>query len=198
VGGSSCFGYHDNQSYRLFIEHEALDHMQADITLENRRLIFNYILNNPGSHLRQISRDLDINLSTLRYHLDYLEKKKTITSQKDKNLKIYFASGTLNADEKILVPLLRQKRFRDIILVIIDSPGATSSQIGTTLSMDPSSASKYINLLEGRGVIYHEKVGREKKYHIFDELGIIKLLLTYKKSFWDSFVDNVLELYLER
>jgi predicted transcriptional regulator len=172
--------------------------MQADITLENRRLIFNYILNNPGSHLRQISRDLDINLSTLRYHLDYLEKKKTITSQKDKNLKIYFASGTLNADEKILVPLLRQKRFRDIILVIIDSPGATSSQIGTTLSMDPSSASKYINLLEGRGVIYHEKVGREKKYHIFDELGIIKLLLTYKKSFWDSFVDNVLELYLER
>ena len=62
--------------------------------------------------------------------------------------------------------------------------------------MDPSSASKYINLLEGRGVIYHEKVGREKRYHVFDELGIIKLLLTYKKSFWDSFVDNVLELYL--
>ncbi len=42
----------------------------------------------------------------------------------------------------------------------------------------------------------HEKDGREKKYHINDEKSIVKLLLTYKKSFWDPFVDNVLEIYL--
>jgi predicted transcriptional regulator len=172
--------------------------MQEDITLENRRLIFNYVISNPGAHLRKISRDLDIHLSTLRYHLDYLEKKGLIACQKENNLKIYFASGKLSAKEKNLTSLLQQKRFRDIILVLIDAPGSISSQIADELSVKPSTISKYINILEERGVLRHEKVGREKKYYIIDEQNIIQLLLTYKKSFWDSFVDNVLEIYLER
>ena len=64
--------------------------------------------------------------------------------------------------------------------------------------MNPSTTSKYINILEEREVVSHKKIGREKRYHIDNEESVIKLLLSYKKSFWDSFVDNVLELYLER
>jgi predicted transcriptional regulator len=172
--------------------------MQDDVTLENRKLIFDYISDNPGVHLRKISRDVNIHLSTLRYHLDYLETKGLIACQKQDNLKIYFASGKLNSQDKNLTPLLQQKRFRDIILVILDSHELTSSQIADKLSMNPSTTSKYINILEERGVISHEKIGREKRYHIDNEESVIKLLLTYKKSLWDSFVDNVLELYLER
>jgi predicted transcriptional regulator len=172
--------------------------MQDAATLENRRLIFDYISDNPGVHLRKISRDVNIHLSTLRYHLDYLETKGLITSQKEDNLKIYFASGKLNPQEKKLTLLLQQKRFRDIILVIIESNAPTSSEIAEKLLMNPSTTSKYINILEEREVISHKKIGREKIYHIDNEERIVKLLLTYKKSFWDSFVDNVLELYLER
>jgi predicted transcriptional regulator len=171
--------------------------MHEEITLENRRRIFNYILNNPGTHQRRISRDLNIYLSTLRYHLDYLEDKGLITSKRENNLKIYFTSGKLNAKEKILTPLLQQKRFRDIILAVIESSGSTSWQIADKLSTKPSTISKYINILEDRGILYHEKVGREKKYYLKDENSVIELLLTYKESFWDSFVDNVLEIYLE-
>jgi len=40
--------------------------------------------------------------------------------------------------------------------------------------------------------------GREKRYCVSDEKSIMELLLTYKKSFWDSLVDNVLEIYFER
>ncbi|MEI6102438.1 MAG: winged helix-turn-helix transcriptional regulator [Methanothrix sp.] len=172
--------------------------MQDDVTLENRRLIFDYISENPGVHLRKISRDINIHLSTLRYHLDYLESKGLITSQREDNLKIYFASGKLNPQEKKLTPLLQQKRFRDIILAIIGSHEPTSSEIAEKLLMNPSTTSKYINILEEREVISHKKIGREKRYHIDNEESVVKLLLTYKKSFWDSFVDNVLELYLER
>lgn len=172
--------------------------MQGDIALENRRQIYNYILDNPGAHLRKISRDLDIHLSTLRYHLDYLEKKGLIVCQKENNLKLYFASGKLNSTEKNLTSLLQQKRFRDIIIILIESPGLISSQIADKLSMNYSTASKYVNILEERGILFHEKVGREKRYYIRDEQNVIKLLLTYKKSLWDSFVDNVLEIYFER
>ena len=56
-----------------------------DDFLENSKLIYNHVLKNPGLHLRKISRVLDIHLSTLRYHLDYLEEQEVVISRKEKN-----------------------------------------------------------------------------------------------------------------
>jgi predicted transcriptional regulator len=44
------------------------------LNIENRRIIFNHILNNPGMHFRKIQRDLKIPKTTLDYHLNYLKK----------------------------------------------------------------------------------------------------------------------------
>lgn len=159
--------------------------MQDSAVLENRERIFDYISNYPGTHMRQIARQLNIHLGTLRYHLDHLEKNGLIVSQKQNNLKIYFASGRLRPEEKALAQLLQQKRFRDIILVLIDAPGSTFSQIAERLSMSPSTASKYINILDDRRILSHERVGRSKRYRINDEKSIIEILKTYKKFMAD-------------
>ncbi len=160
--------------------------MPVDDIYDNRDKIFAYISNNPGSHLRKISRDLDMHLSTLRYHLDHLEKKGSIVSHKQSNLKIYFVSGRLNTEEKALAQFLQQKRFRDIIMVLIESPGSTSSQIADRLSMSHSTASKYINILEDRSILSHEKAGRKKRYRIIDEESVIELLKAHKKFMEDK------------
>ena len=155
--------------------------MQEDIGIDNRKAILDYISDNPGTHLRKIARDLDIHLSTLRYHLDNLEKQGLIGCQKQNNLKVYFTSGKLKPIEKTLTPLLQQKRFRDIILVLIDYPGLTFSQIVKNLSIGTSTASKYINTLEDQEIQFQEKSGREKKYYLSDEKSVIELLATYKQ-----------------
>jgi signal transduction histidine kinase/CheY-like chemotaxis protein len=154
--------------------------MQEYAIHDNRENILSYISNNPGNHMRRISRDLSISLSTLRYHLLKLEKNGSISSQKQDNFKIYFASGKLKPEEKALAQLLQQQRFRDIVLVLIDSPGSTFSQISEKLSMSPSTASKYINVLEDRNIIFHEREGRKKRYRIKDEQSVISFLKTYK------------------
>jgi predicted transcriptional regulator len=171
---------------------------EEDIALEIRRMIYNYIKENPGSHLRKISRVMEVQMGTLRYHLDFLEKNELIRSKKEKNLKIYFITGELSSDDINITSLLQQKRFRDIILTIVLSSGMTHSEISEKLSMKLSTLSKYIKILEERHVIYHERKGRENHYYVTNERMIMKLLLTYKKSFWDKFVDNVLEIYFER
>jgi predicted transcriptional regulator len=155
--------------------------MQEDAVFDNREKIFTYISNNPGSHLRKIARDIKLHLSTLRYHLDQLEKSGAIVSQKQNNLKIYFVPGKLKPEERALTQLLQQKHFRNIILVLIDSPGSTFSQIAEKLSMSRSTASKYINVLEDRKILSHEKIGRRKRYQINDEKSVIELLKTYKR-----------------
>jgi CheY-like chemotaxis protein len=165
------------------------DDMKENIVHDNREKILAYISNNPGSHLRKLARELKISLSTLRYHLDQLEKNGSIVSQKQYNLKIYFVSGKLKPEERALTQLLQQKRFRDIILILVESPGSTFSQISEKLSMSHSTASKYINILEDRKIISHEKVGRKKKYRINDEKSVIELLKTYKKFMTDMSFD---------
>jgi signal transduction histidine kinase/DNA-binding response OmpR family regulator len=114
-----------------------------------------------------------------------LEKQGLIGCQKQNNLKVYFTSGKLKPIEKTLTPLLQQKRFRDIILVLIDYPGLTFSQIVEKLSIGTSTASKYINTLEDQKILFHEKSGREKKYYLSDEKSVIELLATYKQFMED-------------
>lgn len=169
-----------------------------ELSLEYQRKIFNFIQNNPGLHLRRIERDLAINIGTLRHHLRYLEKNHLITSKMDNNLKIYYASGKMGKQDKEISSILQQKRFRDIILTIILKPGITPTNLSEELLLKLPTLSKYLKILEDRDLIIHEKVVREKHYFVRDEGRIMELLLTYKKSFWDSFVDNMLRIYFER
>jgi predicted transcriptional regulator len=169
-----------------------------ELNIENQKLIYEFISIHPGSHLRKISRGLDMNLSTLRYHLDYLEKIGVVISKKDKNLKIYYIVGRLGKKDKNIAPLLQQKRFRDIILVIIMNPGLSHSDLSGKLSLKPSTLSKYINILRDRGIVYHKRKGRNRYFYATDEKRVMELILIYKRSYWDAFVDNVLEIYFER
>lgn len=157
-----------------------MNDMKEAPPIDNRKLIFEYVSDNPGSHLRKIARDLNVRLGTLRYHLDYLEKNGSIVSQKQNNLKMYFVSGKLKPQEKTLTQLLQQKHFRDIIFALIESPDLTFSQIVDRVSMSPSATSKYINILRDKEILSYKKFGREKKYRINDEKSIIELLKTYK------------------
>ena len=169
-----------------------------DIVLENRQVIYHYVSDNPGSHLRKISRELDMKMGTLRYHLDYLEKKELISSRKERNLKVYFVPKKIGFKQRNISPILQQKRLRDIVLVILDAPGSSHRKIATKLELPPSSLSGYIKILEDRRVAYHERMGREKRYYLFDERLVAETLMHYSKSFWDPLVDSILELYFER
>jgi len=169
-----------------------------EIELENRRVLYRYIRDNPGTHLRKIERDIGMNIGTLRHHVEFLEKKRIIVSSKDGNLKVFFAAGELSSDEKRISPILQQKRLRNILLILLISPGVTHGGIAQRLSMKPSTLSKYLRILENKEIIEVRREQNEKHYSIRDEKEIIELLLTYRKSFWDSFVDNMLEIYFEQ
>ena len=137
-------------------------------------------------------------MGTLRHHLDYLEKMDLIVSKRENNLRIYFASGEMGSRDKKITSLLQQKRFRDIIVVVLTRPGAICSEVSDELNLKRSTLSKYIGILEDRKIVYHRRSGREKQLFVSDEKRIVEMLLLYRRSFWDSLVDNVLEIYFER
>lgn len=172
--------------------------MKDEKTEENRRIILDYIYDNPGSHLRLMSREIDMKLGTLRHHLRSLEKENRIISRREKNLKTYFFTGSMGTEDKNISSLLRQKRFRNIVITVILNPGINHKSISDKMKLKPSTLTKYLRVLEEREVLYHAKDQNEKHYFPRDEERILSLLKLYKKSLWDSYIDNALELFFEQ
>src|SRR5215469_4489311 len=97
--------------------------------LDNKQRIYAYIKNNPGAHLRRISKELGIALGGIQYQLNQLEVTNLIRSRRIGLYKTYYTiciSGERN--EKISA-FLQQETPRDIILYLIENPGATNDQI---------------------------------------------------------------------
>jgi predicted transcriptional regulator len=66
--------------------------MAAESLLENqtRRLVYDHILANPGVSFIVLKNVLNLNESTLRYHLNYLEKSEKISFGLEKGRRYYY------------------------------------------------------------------------------------------------------------
>jgi len=89
------------------------------VTHEKRIRIYNFIKKNPGLHLREISRNLDIPRSTLKHHLGYFEKNDLISEEKFDNFNRYFINTKIEPKEKVLLSALRQKAAAKILVFFL-------------------------------------------------------------------------------
>ena len=61
----------------------------------------------------------------VRYHIAFLESQGIVISRTEGNLKQYFINGRISSSDRKIAPLLQQKRFRDIIMLLLIRPGRT-------------------------------------------------------------------------
>jgi predicted transcriptional regulator len=163
---------------------------------EHRRKIYAFVKENPGLHMRELQRQLNIPLSTLEYHLDYLEKKEILYLEDDRRYCRYFAEN-LTEYEKILLSALRQHRFREIILIVLSEEIMCFKELSKEIKIADSTLSIYLRYLSEKGILEREKIGLETCYRIAREDITVKSLLCYRASFVDKLVDRVLESFLE-
>jgi len=88
----------------------------------NEKKHIRYHIEHPGLHEREIARKMNISLSTLDYHLHYLEKREMIVSRKDGRYTRYFVSFKVGAQDKKIIAILRQKTPRSIVLFLLTNP----------------------------------------------------------------------------
>ena len=97
----------------------------------NRDLIYQYVKNYPGSHLRKISKHLSLGIGNIQYHLDALEKIGNIKSRKITRYKVYYDVGVLGGRHESILAILQQETPRSILLYLIENPGASQTEIAT-------------------------------------------------------------------
>jgi len=170
---------------------------EANLEIESRRRIYDFILSSPGAHLREMQRALEMPMGVLGHHLNYLEEHEIVSAKMDRYYKRYYPS-TIGVKEKTLLSALRQERPRAIVLHLMLNPGQNHRDIMAHFDLSPSTLSFYLKDLTEKGIINRLKMGRESVFDIVSRDEVVRVLITYKPSFLDVLVDRFLEIWFEK
>jgi DNA-binding transcriptional ArsR family regulator len=124
----------------------ALDH-------ESRSKIYSFISDNPGLHLREISRNMKMSKNNLDYHLKYLIKKGFIICKKQgKYHRFYIANKVCNKEKTILLFLIK-KPTRDILSVFLTNVVTSITELSVLLEKTPATIKFHLTALLDSGII---------------------------------------------
>ncbi|MGC9554999.1 MAG: winged helix-turn-helix transcriptional regulator [Thermoplasmatota archaeon] len=168
---------------------------EDSLALETRRDIYTTIVRYPGLHERELARKLDMSLSTLDYHLHYMEKRDLVVSRKDGRYTRYFATRTVGREDKRVIALLRQKTPRDIALHLLLHPEAVHKDLARAVGKSPSTVSFHLKKMIDAGMVEPISLGRETAYRITDEEQVVNNLITYQETFVDDAVDRFVDTW---
>ena len=103
--------------------------------------VYQFIKQNPGTHLREIQRRLSVSsMGNLEYHIVMLKKLKLVVENIDGGYKRYYPAHGAVLNKKLLA-LLRQKNPRRISLLILENMrknGCFDIENGMNGPKDPS------------------------------------------------------------
>ena len=172
--------------------------MEEDpLRLDTRRRIYDLIRESPGIHFREVARRLDLPMGAVEYHLNYLKKKDMIAARMEGRYKRYYAEGKLGSRDRTVLPFLRQKIPRAIIMHLMLHPGVRHKDLRAILDISGSTLTFHMKKMIVKGVLEERKEGGPKRYFVVDPDAVSRSLLQFKRSFMDDLVDSFTETWLE-
>ena len=117
---------------------------------DNRNRIHEYIKNNPGSHLRKISKELAIALGNTKYHLNFLENSGLVKSKKKGMYKVYYTFSILEERDESILTILQQETPREIIVYLVEHPGSTQGDIADHMDLSPPTINWHMSQTDSR------------------------------------------------
>lgn len=108
------------------------------LNTEVRKNLYEYIDNYPGSHLREIARELDLKPSNAAWHLRKLEQTNLVRSRNIGGKKVYYLveGGAEARKEAIAEAILRNKNARVIMKYLVNHPGKHLLEIANALELN--------------------------------------------------------------
>jgi hypothetical protein len=193
---------------KIYINHIIVYELPMDETsfeLKRRRELYEFIAHNSGLHMRDISRQMNIPFTSLKYHLIYLEKKGFIISKEDGKFNRCFISHDISDQEKKVLNCFRKKTTLHIILWFFIAIQCSQKDISRSLEKHPATIGFHLRNMLHAGVIEQipidhgavfknsvpiiiprEQVSSEKIYVLLDPLMIYNLLIKHKENLPDK------------
>ena len=132
----------------------------------NRRLMLYHIQKNPGVYFNQIVNVLNLTIPVVGWHINVLVNFNCILKVKIKSHEAYFDSSIKPEYYEVLHFLALEKSKEIIEFLKGIDKGITKTKLSEILKMHSNTIKKYIEKLEGFGLILSEKLSNKTLYSI--------------------------------
>ena len=187
----------EEKAEHSLLRQQATEETGETFELETRKNIFDMIAENPGLHLREIQKRLNIPLGTVEYHLNYFEDNEVVLVKEERGYKRYFPKKVMGSEDRNYLALLREVIPRRVVLHLMKNPGATFGDLAQALDMPPSSLAFHVKKLVTAQVLDRVKKGRVSYFKVKEPERVAKILIAHKRSFLDELVDRFVSTWTE-
>ena len=147
--------------------------VQNVLSHEKRKVIYEYILQNPGCTIAEISASLSINIGTVYHHVWVLElKRKVFFETHGKFVRIF--EGRLASSEKkmdrTIYSHVRNHMSKKLLSAILVNPGINNVNLANTVGLDKSTIYWYLRRFRQDGLVVMIQEGRHKKCFVNDKV----------------------------
>jgi predicted transcriptional regulator len=140
------------------------------LTNEKRKIIYDYIIKNPGSYFTKIVKKLSLSNHVVVWHLNILLKFNFIKKRIIDKHEIYFDSKVDVREAKFKFYISLEKSNTIIQYLKKNNIGVTKTKLSKALEMHLNTISKYINILQKIQVIYEEKIDHQTLFFLNESL----------------------------
>jgi predicted transcriptional regulator len=137
----------------MFTSGVALEH-------KSRKQIYNYIQSHPGASFGTVKKVFDMNTSTLKYHLIYLERADKIESKREGRLRCYYSKNKTKSTYKPLQHYQNNsltKTQKRIVNIIQNKPGISKDDLQYLTKLNRKNLNYNIHRLGELNLIWQVK-----------------------------------------
>ncbi|MGQ0798154.1 MAG: winged helix-turn-helix transcriptional regulator [Methanobacteriota archaeon] len=163
--------------------------------LESRRRIYDFLVANPGVHLRRIGQNLGMSTGMLSYHLGVLERRGVLKSEELGHRKRYFIARAFADVQRRILGVLREDVPRRIVMDILQYGQRSFADLLAASGVSKSTLSYHLHKLLAREILVRTKRGRESVFAIKDMAEVVDIVVANRRSFHDDAVDRFVETW---
>jgi predicted transcriptional regulator len=152
----------------FFFIHAGVKYITPENVLssEPRKKIYNYIEEYPGSHLREIARDLNMKPSNVAWHLRKLEQTNLVRSRRIGGKRVYYlVEGGIEARRiAIAESILKNRNAREIMEYLQENPGKHLLEISRALDLNHHTVKWHLKKLHLANLIEDHSTNSHPRY----------------------------------
>ncbi len=171
--------------------------MEDDLlALESRRRIYTIVVGSPGLGSREIQRQAEMAWGETTYHLDRLVSAGLVHRETGGHQDFYFAS-TVPLGDRTLLRLARAEASRRLLGALLTESDLTVPELEQRTQLSAGRLSIHLRRFLETGLVMAGRRERFRTFHIADRERVIRLLVAYRQSYADGWVDRLLETWSE-
>lgn len=132
----------------------------SESLLAPRDRILRLLERDPGLHLRELPRRLDLSLNAVRYHLEVLAREDAVTAHRTGRFERWFPSRTFTSEDRATISALRVRGERAILEQLLYLGPQRFVELEAQTKHSPATLVRYLNQLTTDNLVFVDPAGR--------------------------------------